>query len=131
MVHTESLFSHFNFETGLLFSAIETLIAIYTLLVCHHYFYWPEQQAGDMSLHIALYMKKQRRQRPTGPPEEDGAATLPSLKSLSGSRLIIHDCLNRIVSKESEMCHIRHPKPDSSLFDNIPIKPHPVAQQHK
>ncbi|WP_157830524.1 hypothetical protein [Aeromonas sobria] len=75
-------------------------------------------------MHIALHTKKQRRQRPTGPLEGNGAATLPSLKSLSGSRLIIHDCLNRIVSKDNEMYHIRHPKPDSSLFDNIPIKPH-------
>ncbi|HHQ4707746.1 TPA: hypothetical protein ACSP0D_004280 [Aeromonas veronii] len=58
MVHTESLFSHFNFETGLLFSAIETLIAIYTLLICHHYFYWPEQQAGNIRRHLAAGAEK-------------------------------------------------------------------------
>ncbi|KAJ8739891.1 hypothetical protein H9Y13_17880 [Aeromonas veronii] len=84
-----------------------------------------------MSWQIALHMKKQRRQWPTGPPEGNGAATLPSLKSPTWSRLIIHDRLNRIVSKDNEMCHIRHPEPDPNPFDNIPIKPHAVAQQHK
>ncbi|HHQ4885296.1 TPA: hypothetical protein ACSP3N_004292 [Aeromonas veronii] len=84
-----------------------------------------------MSWQIALHMKKQRRQWPTGPPERNGAATLPSLKSPTWSRLIIHDRLNRIVSKDNEMCHIRHPEPDPNPFDNIPIKPHAVAQKHK